>query len=376
MANKDYYEVLGISRDASEADIKKEYRKLAMKYHPDKNKGNKEAEEKFKDINEAYQVLSDPEKKEQFDRFGTTDFNGGGSGAGGFGAGMGGFEDIFDSFFGGGFGGSSRSRRDAPRRGADLEYSINLTFEEAVFGVEKEVSIAKNETCDTCRGTGAKPGTNQKTCDRCGGTGQVKYQRNTPLGSFVSTSTCDKCAGSGKIIEEKCTKCRGKGTVRNNKKISINIPAGVDNGNVLPLRGQGEPGENGGPMGDLYINIRVLPHVKFKRKGFDINIEEHVTFGKAVLGTELKVETIDGEVKYKIPEGTQSGTVFRLRGKGVQRVNGRGRGDQYVKVIVDVPKNLTDKQKQSLFDYMEAGGEKVDETHKESFMDKVKKTFK
>lgn len=376
MANKDYYEVLGISRDASEGDIKKAYRKSAMKYHPDKNKGNKEAEEKFKDINEAYQVLSDPEKKEQFDRFGTTDFNGGGFGAGGFGSGMGGFEDIFDSFFGGGFGGSSRSRRDAPRRGADLEYSINLTFEEAVFGVEKEVSIAKNETCDTCRGTGAKPGTNPKTCDRCGGAGQVKHQRNTPLGSFVSTATCDKCAGSGKIIEEKCHKCHGKGTVRNNKKISINIPSGVDNGNVLPLRGQGEPGENGGPMGDLYINIRVSPHAKFKRKGFDINIEEHITFGKAILGTELKVETIDGEVKYKIPEGTQSGTVFRLRGKGVQRVNGRGRGDQYVKVIVDVPKNLSDKQKQALFTYMEAGGEKVDDIHEESFMDKVKKTFK
>lgn len=377
MANKDYYEVLGISRDASESDIKKAYRKLAMKYHPDKNKGNKEAEEKFKDINEAYQVLSDPEKKEQFDRFGTTDFNGGGFGGGGFDfSGMGGFEDIFDSFFGGGFGGSSRNRRNAPRRGADLEYTINLTFEEAVFGVEKDITIAKNEKCDTCKGSGAKPGTSSKTCDRCGGTGQVKYQRNTPLGSFVSTGTCDKCEGSGKIIEEKCQKCHGKGTIRKNKKISINIPAGVDNGNVLPLRGQGEPGENNGPNGDLYINIRVSPHKTFKRKGFDINIEEHISFGRAVLGTELKVPTIDGEVKYKIPEGTQSGTVFRLRGKGVQRVNSKGRGDQYVKVVVDIPKNINEKQKQALVDYMEASGEKVEESHKESFMDKVKKSFK
>jgi molecular chaperone DnaJ len=375
MANKDYYEVLGVSRDASADDIKKAYRKLAMKYHPDKNTGNKEAEEKFKDINEAYQILSDEEKKEQFDRYGTTDPNGGGFGGGGF-SGMGGFEDIFDSFFGGGFGGSSRSRRNAPQRGADLEYTVNLTFNEAVFGVEKEVNIAKNETCETCDGSGAKKGTSPKTCDKCGGTGQIKYQRSTPLGNFVSTATCDKCGGDGKIIEEKCATCHGRGTVKKNKKISISIPAGVDTGNVLPLRNQGEPGANGGPNGDLYINIRVSDHEKFKRKGFDLNIEEHISFGKAVLGTELKVATIDGDVKYKIPEGTQSGTVFRLKGKGVQRVNGRGRGDQYVKVIVDIPKNLNDKQKQALFNYMEASGEKIDDDHKESFMEKVKKTFK
>lgn len=380
MANKNYYDILDISKEASDEEIKKAYRKLAMKYHPDRNQGNKEAEEKFKDINEAYQVLSDPQKKAQYDQFGTTDFNGfgGPGGDGGFGfdfSGMGGFEDIFDSFFGG-FS-SNRQRRNGPERGADLEYTINLTFNEAVFGVEKEISISKNEKCETCNGTGAKPGTSPKTCDKCGGTGQVRSQRNTPLGSFVTTGTCDKCGGTGNVIDSPCSTCHGKGTVRKNKKIKINIPAGVDTGNVLPLRGQGQPGKNGGPNGDLYINIRVTPHQMFIRKGFDIYIDEHISFGKAVLGTELKVPTIDGDVKYKVPAGTQPGTVFRLKGKGVQKVNGHGRGDQYVKLIVDVPKSINDKQKEALIAFMEASGEKVSEgSGKESFVDKIKKNFK
>lgn len=374
MANKDYYDILGISKGASDDEIKKAYRKLAMKYHPDRNPDNKEAEEKFKDINEAYQVLSDPQKKSQYDQFGTTDFNGGFGGSGGFDfSGMGGFEDIFDSFFGGGF--SSR-RRNGPERGADLEYTLNLTFEEAVFGVEKEISISKNENCENCNGTGSKPGSNAKTCDKCGGTGQVRYQRNTPLGSFVSTATCDKCNGTGKVITDPCSHCHGKGTVRKNKKVKIKIPAGVDTGNVLPLRGQGEPGKNGGPTGDLYINIRVSSHKLFNRKGFDIYIEEHISFGKASFGTELKVPTIDGDVKYKVPAGTQSGTVFRLRGKGVPKVNGHGRGDEYVKIIVDIPKVLNEKQKETLLAFMEASGEKVDDTHKKSFVDKIKDSFK
>lgn len=374
MANKDYYDILGISKGASDDEIKKAYRKLAMKYHPDRNPDNKEAEEKFKDINEAYQVLSDPQKKSQYDQFGTTDFNGGFGGSGGFDfSGMGGFEDIFDSFFGGGF--SSR-RRNGPERGADLEYTLNLTFEEAVFGVEKEISISKNENCENCNGTGSKPGSNAKTCDKCGGTGQVRYQRNTPLGSFVSTATCDKCNGTGKVITDPCSHCHGKGTVRKNKKVKIKIPAGVDTGNVLPLRGQGEPGKNGGPTGDLYINIRVSSHKVFNRKGFDIYIEEHISFGKASFGTELKVPTIDGDVKYKVPAGTQSGTVFRLRGKGVPKVNGHGRGDEYVKIIVDIPKVLNEKQKETLLAFMEASGEKMDDTHKKSFVDKIKDSFK
>lgn len=382
MANKDYYEVLGLDKSASDDEIKKAYRKQAMKYHPDRNQGNKEAEEKFKEINEAYQILSDPEKKSRYDQFGTTDFSGGGFDGGGFDfSGMGGFEDIFDSFFGGGF--SSRRRSNGPEKGADLEYAISLTFEEAVFGVEKEISVYKNEKCETCSGTGAKPGTNTKQCDKCGGSGQIRSQRNTPLGSFVTTSTCDKCGGSGKVIETPCSTCHGKGTVKKNKKIKVNIPAGVDNGNILPLRGQGEPGKNGGPNGDLYVNIRVANHKTFNRRGFDIYTEEHISFGKATLGVELKVPTIDGTVKYNVPSGTQSGTVFRLKGKGVQRVNSHGRGDQYVKVIVDVPKNLNERQKEALIAFMEASGESIDknskdvkENVKESFVDKIKKNFK
>ncbi len=378
MANKDYYSILGVEKGASDEELKKSYRKLAMKYHPDRNQGDKEAEEKFKDINEAYQVLSDPQKKAQYDQFGTTDFSGGFGGAGGFDfSGMGGFEDIFDSFFGGGF--SSRKRRNGPERGADLEYTLNLTFEEAVFGIEKEISISKNEKCETCDGSGAKPGTSSKTCDKCGGSGQVRSQRNTPLGSFVTTNTCDKCRGTGNVIENPCSTCHGKGTTRKNKKIKINIPAGVDTGNVLPLRGQGEPGKNGGPNGDLYINIRVTPHKFFTRKGFDIYIEEHISFAKATLGTEIKVATIDGDVKYTVPSGTQPGTVFRLKGKGVPRVNSHGRGDQYVKLIVDVPKSLNEKQKEALLAFMEASGEKLAEgsekDSKESLVDKIKKNF-
>ncbi|AAK79254.1 molecular chaperone DnaJ [Clostridium acetobutylicum] len=360
MANKDYYEVLGLEKGASDDEIKKAFRKLAIKYHPDKNRGNKEAEEKFKEINEAYQVLSDPDKKANYDRFGTADFNGGG-GFGDFSGGFGDFGDlgdIFNSFFGGGFsGGSSRARKDAPQRGNDMEYSISLTFEEAVFGVEKSINITRSENCETCGGTGAKKGTSPKTCDKCGGTGTIRVQRNTPLGSFVTQSSCDKCGGRGTIISDPCHECHGAGHVRKKRKISVKIPAGVDTGNVIPLRGQGEHGKNGGPAGDLYISIKVTPHKKFKREGFDIYIDTHISFPKAALGTDMTVPTIDGDVKYTIPAGTQSGTVFRLKGKGVQRVNGGGRGNQYVKVIVDTPKALNDKQREALKMFMEASGE-------------------
>ncbi|AYD40986.1 molecular chaperone DnaJ [Clostridium fermenticellae] len=380
MANKDYYEVLGLQKGASDDEIKKAFRKLALKYHPDRNQGNKEAEERFKEINEAYQVLSDPQKKSQYDQFGTTDFGGsqGFSGAQGFDfSDLGGFGDIFDSFFGGGFGGSSRKRKNAPQKGNDLEYSISLTFEEAVFGAEKQISITRSEKCEKCNGTGAKHGTKPHTCDKCGGTGQVRIQRNTPLGSFVSMSTCDKCGGKGTIIKDPCPECKGRGSVRKQRRIKVNIPAGVDTGNVIPIRGQGEHGVNGGPAGDLYINIRVGNHPKFKRKQFDIYIDEHISFGSAVLGTELKVATIDGDVKYQIPSGTQSGTVFRLKGKGVPRVNSHGRGDQYVNIIVDIPKNLNKKQKDALYAFMVASGELPDsEGNKKSFMDKIKDNFK
>lgn len=369
MASKDYYEVLGLQKGASDDEIKKAFRKLAIKYHPDKNQGNKEAEDRFKEINEAYQVLSDPEKKSRYDQFGTTDFNGGG-GSGGFGgfdfSDMGGFGDIFESFFGGG-GGSSR--RNGPTRGNDIEYSLNLTFEEAIFGVKKEISVTRSENCDTCNGSGAEPGTSAKTCPHCNGSGQVRVQRQTPLGSFVSTTTCDKCAGKGKIIESPCHTCRGKGKVRKNRKITVNIPAGVDTGNVMPLRGQGEHGNNGGSPGDLYIKIRVASSKQFVRKGNDIYVDTHISMGKATLGTEIKVPTVDGDVSYTIPEGTQSGTLFRLKGKGVPRVNSSGRGDQYVKVIVDIPKTLNEKQRDALRAFMETMGE---ESHKE---EKHKKGF-
>lgn len=376
MANKDYYASLGLEKGASDDEIKRAFRKLAIKYHPDKNQGDKEAEDRFKEINEAYQVLSDPEKKARYDQFGTADFDGSGFGAGGFGgfdfSDMGGFGDIFESFFGGGGGGR---RRNGPQKGADLEYSLNLTFEEAVFGVEKEVSINRSENCETCRGTGAKAGTSPKTCPTCNGAGQVRVQRQTPLGSFVSTSTCDKCGGKGKVIEEPCTSCHGNGSVRKNRKITVNVPAGVDTGNIMPLRGQGEHGLNDGPPGDLYIRINVAPSKKFVRKGNDIYLDTHISMAKAALGTEITVATVDGDVKYTVPAGTQSGTLFRLKGKGVPRVNSSERGDQYVKVIVDIPKNLNDKQREALKVFMEVSGESIDDigSHKKGFKDFFKK---
>lgn len=381
MAKKDFYEVLGLQKGASDDEIKKAFRKLAIKYHPDKNQGNKEAEEKFKEINEAYQVLSDPQKKAQYDQFGTADFNG--AGAGGFGGyDASGFDfsdlgDIFGSFFGGGFSQGGGRRPNAPQRGNDMEYSINLTFEEAVFGVDKEISITRSENCETCHGTGAKPGTSPKTCDKCHGSGRIRVQRNTPLGSFVSESTCDKCGGKGTIVSDPCHDCHGAGVQRKKRKITVKIPAGVDTGNVIPLRGHGEHGKNGGPAGDLYINIRVASHKIFKRENFDIFIDTHVSFADAALGVETRVPTIDGDVKYTVPAGTQPGTRFRLRGKGVPRVNGSGRGDQYVRVIVDIPKTLNEKQKEALklFEEASAGTSEAGDK-KSSFYDKLKHGFK
>lgn len=372
MANNDYYAVLGLEKGASDDDIKKAFRKLAIKYHPDKNQGNAEAEEKFKEINEAYQVLSDPEKKARYDQFGTADFNGAGGFDGFDFGGMGGFGDIFESIFGGGFGGGGGSRRNGPQRGADIEYTLTLTFEEAIFGVEKEISVTRSENCESCKGTGAKAGTSSKTCPKCNGSGQVRTQRQTPLGNFVSTSTCDRCGGKGQIIETPCTECKGKGKIRKNRKITVNIPAGVDTGNVMPLRGQGEHGANGGPPGDLYVRINVTPSKTFKRKGFDIYIDYTISMARATLGAEVTVPTVDGDVKYTIPAGTQPGTLFRLKGKGVPRVNSSGRGDQYVNVIVEVPKNLNDKQKEALKAFMEASGEHYEEDSKDG---KDKKGF-
>ena len=374
MASKDYYEILGIDKGASEEEVKKAFRKLAIKYHPDKNQGNKEAEEKFKEVNEAYQVVSDPEKRARYDQYGTAEPGAGGFSDFDFGD-LGDLGDIFGSFFGGGFGGGGRRRSDGPQKGNDIEYSINLSFEEAVFGCEKEISLSRSESCEACGGSGARAGSHPVNCDKCQGTGQVRVQRNSPFGSFVSMSTCDKCGGKGKVIADPCKECRGTGKVRKNRKIMINVPAGVDTGNVIPLRGQGEHGTKGGPPGDLYVNLRVAPHKSFKRKGFDIYIDAHISIGKATLGAEITVPTIDGDVKYTVPAGTQSQTVFRLKAKGVQRVNGHGRGDQYVNVVVDVPKNLNEKQRRALVEFMEASGELKDDSVKKSFMGKIKDSF-
>lgn len=375
MANKDYYASLGIEKGASDDEIKKAFRKQAIKYHPDKNQGDDAAEAKFKEVNEAYQVLSDSEKRARYDQFGTADGDPGFGGGGGFGgfSDMGGFGDIFESFFGGGGGGGRRA--NGPARGADVEYGVTLTFEEAVFGIAKEISINRSENCSSCSGSGAKAGTSPKTCSTCNGSGQVRVQRQTPLGSFVSTSACDKCGGKGKVVESPCPTCNGRGQTRKNRKISVNIPAGVDTGNVMPLRGEGEHGTNGGPAGDLYIRITVTPSKKFTRKGVDIYIDTHISMAKAALGTEITVATVDGDVKYTIPQGTQSGTLFRLKNKGIPRVNSSGRGDQYVKVVVDIPKTLNDKQREALKMLMEASGESFDELahHKKTIKDMFNK---
>lgn len=369
MAKKDFYEVLGLEKGASDDEIKKAFRKLAIKYHPDKNQGNKEAEETFKEINEAYQVLSDPEKKARYDQFGTADFDGSGFGGAGFGGMDFDLGDIFGDIFGG-FGGGRR-KKGGPERGEDLEYNVTLTFEEAVFGAKKEVSISRSENCSTCNGSGAKTGSSPTTCNKCGGSGQVRVQRQTPLGAFATVSTCDKCGGKGKIILNPCGTCHGTGKERKQRTITINIPAGVDTGNVMPLRGQGNQGTQGGPPGDLYVGINVKPHKTFKRKGFDIYMDTHISMAKAALGTEIKVPTVDGDVTYDVPQGTQPGTIFRLKGKGVPRINSSGRGDQYVNVVVEVAKNLNEKQREALNMFLEASGDTPKE--KEGLFEKLKK---
>ena len=380
MADKrDYYEVLGLQKGASDNDIKKAFRKLAMKYHPDKNPGDKVAEEKFKEINEVYAVLSDPEKKEKYDRFGHAgvDPNSGfGGGAGGFG-GFGGFEDIFDMFGGafGGFGGGSRGRRNnGPRKGSDLQKAVTITFEEAAFGTKKEIRLNKYVKCKTCGGSGAAPGTSKKSCPKCGGTGEIRTAQRTPLGTFQSVSPCPDCNGTGEINETPCPDCGGSGKTRDNVTISVNIPAGVDNDSVIPIKGQGEPGVNGGPDGDLYIVINVEPHKIFERRGQDLWLEIPITFDQAALGDDIIVPTLEGKVSYKVPSGTQPDTIFRLKGKGIKSVRGNRKGDLYVKVNLEVPTKLNSKQKKAI----SAMAEKVTGEcyqKKSSFLDSLKEFF-
>ena len=377
MAEKrDYYEVLGVSKGASEEEIKKAYKKLARKYHPDMNPGDKEAEEKFKEVNEANEILSDPEKKARYDQFGFAGVDpsyGAGAGAGGFGGGFdfGDLGDIFGSFFGGGFGGT-RANPNAPQRGESLRTSVTISFEEAAFGCEKEVSIDRVEQCGECHGSGCAAGTTAEVCPDCRGSGVVQQRRQTPLGFMSTSAPCGRCGGKGKIIHQPCKHCGGKGMVRKRKTLSVNIPAGIDNGQTISLRSQGNAGKNGGPAGDLLIVVAVRPHDIFRREGTSVLCEAPITFTQAVLGAELEIPTIDGKVKYNIPEGTQSGTTFRLKGKGIPGLNGRGRGDQYVTVYIETPRNLNREQKDALKKFSELLGEKNYEDSK-SFFGKFKK---
>ena len=369
---RDYYEVLGVSRGASEDEIKKAYKKMARKYHPDLNPGDKTAEEKFKEVNEAYEVLSDADKKARYDQYGHAGVDPN-FGAGGFGGGFdGNFDfgdlgDIFGSFFGGGFGGGRRTNPNAPQRGESIRMSIAISFEEAGFGCEKAVTVERYETCDTCHGNGCAPGTSPEVCPDCHGTGTVQVRRQTPMGVFATSSPCPKCGGKGRIIHQPCKDCRGSGMVRKKKTIQASIPAGIDNGQTISIRGQGNAGKNGGPAGDLLITITVRPHELFRREGTSVLCEAPITFTQAVLGAELEIPTIDGKVKYTLPEGTQSGTTFRLKGKGIPSINGRGRGDQYVTVYIETPKNLNKEQKEALKKFAETMGESNYEEQKKFF---------
>ena len=367
MADKrDYYEVLGLQKGASEDEIKKAYRRLAKENHPDMNPGDKGAEARFKEIGEAYEVLSDPEKRSRYDQFGFAGVDpnfAANQGAGGFGGGFGGFGDfdigdIFDSFFGGGAtrGGGVRTA-NAARRGENIRVQAELTFEEAAFGCTKEVPISRIENCPECGGSGCQKGTTPEVCKRCSGTGTVRSQVRTAFGVMSSSSPCPDCGGAGKIIHSPCPKCRGKGAVRKNTTAKVEFPAGIDDGQTLSVRGIGHRGLNGGSAGDLLVTVSVLPHSQFERDGFNVYYDMPITITQAALGDSVEVPTLDGKVKYTIPDGTQTGTVFRLRGKGIPRLNSSGRGDQFVKVTVQTPMNLTGEQKELLRKLGETFGE-------------------
>lgn len=385
--SKDYYSILGVSKDATKDELKKAYRTLAKKYHPDAQhteEDKKMAEEKFKEINEAYSVLSDDTKRAQYDRFGSN-FEQAGFGGQGFNgsydfSGFDGFgdmgidlEDILGSVFGGGFGGSNR-KAQGPVRGADLRTTLNLKFEEAAFGAKKTINVTRNEKCDSCNGSGAEPGSKVVTCDRCQGTGKIQVTQNTIMGSFSTVRTCDKCQGTGKIIQNPCTTCQGKGILRKTRKIEINVPAGIDDGQAISLSGEGDAGKKGGPNGDLYVVMKVSPHRYFKRKGYDISANVRVPFAKMALGGKIKIPTLEGEMEYEIPEGTSTGTTFKIRDAGIPILNGRGRGNLEFTVDVDVPKKLTDEQRELLTKFAASFGDEVSAKRK-SFFDDIKGKF-
>ena len=354
MADKrDYYEALGLQKGANEEEIKKAFRQNAKKYHPDVNPGNKRAEERFKEINEAYEVLSDADKRARYDQFGHAGVDPNFGGGSGFGGGFGGFGsmdfdlgDLFGSFFGG--GGSSSRSRNSPKKGERVRVDTTIKFEEAAFGCEKEITIARVESCDDCSGSGCKEGTTAEKCTNCNGQGVVTTQQRTPFGVMQSSAECPKCSGRGKIIHQPCAKCRGLGLVRRNRNINITVPAGIDNGQTISMRGQGNAGVNGGEAGDLFVTVIVMRHEIFERDGNSVLLDLPLTFVQAALGAEVEVPTLDGKVRYTIPEGTQTGTVFRLRGKGISNLRGSGRGDQYVTVNITVPTGLSDEQKNLL----------------------------
>ena len=381
MANdnkRDYYEVLGVDKNASPDEIKKAYRKLAMKYHPDQNPGDKTAEEKFKEVGEAYEVLSDADKKSRYDQFGFAGVDpnyGAGQGfEGGFGGGFGGFGDIFSDLFGGGFGGfGGGSRANAPRQGENVSASVSITFEEAAFGCEKEINVGRVENCRACGGTGAKEGTQAETCSACHGTGTVRTTRQTAFGAFSQTGPCPKCGGKGKTIKEPCATCRGKGKVRVNKKILVKIPAGIDEGQAVRVRNEGSIGANGGPNGDAIVSVEIRRHELFERDGANVLCEIPISFAQAALGAEIEVPTLDGKVRYRVPEGTQSGTTFRFKGKGMPYVGYKNRGDQLVTVSVEVPTKLTREQKELLRKFEDAS--EGANTKKSSFSEKMKRFF-
>ena len=363
MAEKrDYYEVLGVKKDATAEEIKKAYRKVTKENHPDLHPGDKACEERFKEANEAYEVLSDEEKRKKYDQYGHAAFDpnaGFGGGFGGFGGGFGDFSDIFSSFgdiFG--FGGGSQTRNpNAPRRGENVRAQLNISFEEAAFGCEKELNIPRIEPCTDCNGTGCAPGTTPEVCPDCGGSGQVRTTQRTPFGMAQTMSPCSKCRGTGKIIHQPCKTCRGMGSVRRAKKMTVKVPAGIDDGQTISRQGYGNAGANGGPAGDLLISVIVRPHAIFERDGTSVLMEQNISYAQAVLGAEVEVPTLDGKVKLTIPEGTQPGAVFRLRGKGIPYLRGSGRGDQFVSVNITVPKNLTSHQKDALREFAATMGE-------------------
>ncbi|HEL0027708.1 TPA: molecular chaperone DnaJ [Streptococcus equi subsp. zooepidemicus] len=372
MNNTEYYDRLGVSRDASADDIKRAYRKMSKKYHPDINK-EPGAEQKYKEVQEAYETLSDSQKRAAYDQYGAAGANGGfGGGAGGFGGfdggGFGGFEDIFSSFFGGG----GMRNPNAPRQGDDLQYRVNLSFEEAVFGTEKEVSYNRESTCSTCAGSGAKPGTSPTTCRKCHGSGVINVDTQTPLGMMRRQVTCDICHGSGQEIKEPCHTCHGTGHEKKVHKVSVKIPAGVETGQQIRLQGQGEAGFNGGPYGDLFVILNVLPSKQFERNGSTIYYSLNISFVQAALGDTVDIPTVHGDVAMSIPAGTQTGKVFRLKGKGAPKLRGGGQGDQHVTVNIVTPTKLNEAQKEALKAFAEASGEKPIAPKKKGFFDKVK----